>query len=203
MILPAPTIGDLETAGAARKGEVKWVFDGADSQDATTGGGSYQNLVYCDGTIWLVVFSAGDGTQNYGDGFARVKLTANQSIATSTFTALNFGAEDFDYGNCHDNSTNNSRLTAPVAGVYLVTAFVRFAASSSGRRQILIHKNGAVTNDVIHFDATAVGVVGRVLTSQLDLAASDYIECNVWQSSGGNLNVSASGTFFAFSRVRP
>jgi hypothetical protein len=64
---------------------------------------------------------------------ARVYRTASQATSGGSLT-MNFPSERYDVGGCHDNVTNNTRLTAPVAGVYALSASVGvedvFAAGS-------------------------------------------------------------------------
>lgn len=53
--------------------------------------------------------------------------TGSGAIAAGTWNALNLDAEAYDSGGLHDNTTNNSRVTATEAGLYCVFAQVRFA----------------------------------------------------------------------------
>ena len=64
---------------------------------------------------------------------ARVRRLTAQSIPDSAdpcATAIGFTSEDFDVPAWHSNTTNNTRITPDVAGVYLVTANVEFAANA-------------------------------------------------------------------------
>ena len=135
-------------------------------------------------------------------GTARVTHSVNQSINNATTTALAFDTETFDTATLHDTSTNNSRLTAGLAGKYLCEATVRFAANSTGKRLVLIRKNGTTIYGVQEQNAVPSPDETHVSVSVIvDLAATDYVECAASQNSGGALNVEASLTHFAMVYV--
>ena len=74
---------------------------------------------------------------------ARVRRTTGQSIPDSTTTAIAFTTETWKtVASMHSNSVNNSRLTAPIDGVYLITASVLWQGSTVGRRTIFLEVNG-------------------------------------------------------------
>lgn len=131
---------------------------------------------------------------------ARVINDSVQVITSqlSPLTVLAFNAEKFDTDGYHDNSTNNSRLTAPQAGYYLVGATIEFAFNATGRRDVYIFHTVAgggssVAVDQVAGDAPANTVALDVsLGTLIHMAAGDYCEVLVLQNSGGNLNVAAS-----------
>jgi len=51
------------------------------------------------------------------------------AVPSGTDTTLHFDGESFDTADMHDNVTNNERLTAPIAGVYLVQASIQWPIS--------------------------------------------------------------------------
>src|SRR5947207_13129449 len=51
---------------------------------------------------------------------ALVHNSVAQNIASGATATINFDVEDFDTDGLHDNVTNNARLTAPAAGLYLL-----------------------------------------------------------------------------------
>ena len=101
----------------------------------------------------------------------------------------------------HDNSTNNERLTIVSGedGIYLFGALITFAGSATGDRTITVRKNGSgiFTSQVASPTATASMVV---VFPPLDLVATDFIDLQVTQNSGGALLIHVSGTdsFWAF-----
>jgi hypothetical protein len=117
------------------------------------------------------------------------RTSSNQSIPDSTTTALQFNTEFEDTHNGHDNSANNSRYTAPIDGLYLVTATVTWAQNSSGIREIGLRVNGSTVYDgarvVNASNITHVQSVNHLIR----LNAGQYVEATVWQSTGGPLAV--------------
>ncbi len=76
---------------------------------------------------------------------ARVSDNTEQVLPNETPVTLNFNTESFDIDNLHSTTTNSSRLTAPIAGIYRVSASVGFILSSSTTSVILeLVKNGTV-----------------------------------------------------------
>lgn len=120
----------------------------------------------------------------------RATRAASQSIATSTETAIAFTAEDFDTDAFHDNTTNNSRLTVPTGkdGKYIIVATANFAANATGRRTLILKKNGTSFAQ-IEWGNASTNIPYMNLTAINTLAATDYIEAFVFQTSGGNLNI--------------
>jgi hypothetical protein len=117
--------------------------------------------------------------------------SGNQSITTSTDTAIQFNAESIsDVGTMHDNVTNNTRVTALVAGLYLVIAQAAFAAHATGTRRLQIREDGStlLSTRIWH---TPSGTTSEYMQVHClwDAAASGYVELMAWQNSGGNLNI--------------
>lgn len=119
---------------------------------------------------------------------ASVERTTTQSIGTGSATAVSFGAELFDHGGCWVIGSP-TRLTAPVAGVYSVSAAVEFAANATGNRQVHIYTNGS-EHSRITVPSVGAGLATRVSHNAIvQLAAAEYVEVFVFQDSGGNLNI--------------
>lgn len=117
--------------------------------------------------------------------------STTQSIATgATGTALNANSEYYDNDSMHSTVSNTSRITIQTAGRYLFIATVQFAANATGNRRLAFVVNGTTTHESQLIAATT-SANSVVLTAprSLVLAASDYVEVVVWQTSGGNLNV--------------
>lgn len=114
--------------------------------------------------------------------------STTQSIADSTWTALNGNTEDYDTDTMHSTVTNTSRATATTAGKYWVHATWEFASSAvSSFRSARFRVNGTTAYEVWTGSGTGSALRnsgGRTLV----LAATDYVELQVWQNTGGNLN---------------
>ena len=135
---------------------------------------------------------------------ARVYDASNQSITTATETAMAQDSEMYDTGGYHDNSTNNSRLTAPVTGYYNITGHIRFAGNATGLRWIGIREGGATYIARQHAQEVEASAVSLSVSADYYLAAAEYVELIVYQSSGGNLDVQTAAEYssrFAINRI--
>ena len=121
---------------------------------------------------------------------AHVEKSADQSISSNTWMALTWNVESEDFGNLHDNVTNNSRFTIGTAGLYLVCANVSFASDGTNVRQMRFYKNNTLIATTTVTNKGFAGVA-NVLNecSRVRLAVNDYIEIWAFQNSGGALNV--------------
>lgn len=132
---------------------------------------------------------------------ARVYHSVTQSIATSTIVALACNTEAYDIGGLHDTVTNNSRLTAPLKGIYQVWANVRYA-NGSGQRRLFLRKNGVTDISVVSQTVAAAGDPTYMEANALyTFNVSDYVEALGWQDTGAGLNV--EGIDFAMALVTP
>lgn len=123
---------------------------------------------------------------------ARVYNSTYLSIPNNTETTLTFDSERWDTDEIHSTVSNTSRLTAPTAGKYFIYAHVRFSQNPTGRRLLRL-KLGApathlATQDAPGFSAATDSTFLSVST-HYQLAAGDYVEAVVIQSSGGQLDV--------------
>lgn len=126
----------------------------------------------------------------------RVYKSAHQSINSGTPTAITFDSEVLDTDTLHDTVTNNSRLTASIAGKYYVWGICQFAGNNAGANTgqmvgFYLYKNAALEslgNFLPYPNAngdTPICTGGVVIS----LAASDYVEMYGYQSTGGAWNV--------------
>lgn len=109
------------------------------------------------------------------------------SVPNATGTIVGLDAEAFDFGNLHDNVVNNSRLTAPRAGLYVVAANVHWANNATGERGLFILRNGGEPAPIVRARQGAHGLDGQFVGAVLRLQAGDYVEMVVYQTSGGPL----------------
>jgi hypothetical protein len=122
---------------------------------------------------------------------ARVTRTSDQGILNGTVTALNFNSERYDTAGMHSNSSNLSRVMAPVDGIYMVTLQVHWELNGSGSRALLLEKNGTTVVARDRRLASTDQINGPVfnVTNVLRLSAGDFVEAFAFQDSGGTLNV--------------
>ena len=138
---------------------------------------------------------------------ALVYKSADQAIANITLVLLTWNSETYDTDSIHDNVTNNTRLTVP-AGVTQVKlkASIRWQGNATGDRSVLFLKNNLSfrgTNSVVipGVNASSKGIV--LSTPVLDVVAGDYFEMQVYQDSGGSLNIMIdNATYFAMELIK-
>lgn len=174
---------------------------GVKIRESATDGSDFSN----PDADYRMLFLGEDGQLHLKDSAGTVTLVpvfvgvhayhdTTQSINDSTWTALNFNQERFDYAAApfHDLVTNNSRLTVPAGfgGRYLIGGMAQLAANATGLRMARIIKNGATVISHGGSFGTSASVGARVLPAStiVDLIATDYVELQVWQNSGGALN---------------
>jgi len=163
--------------------------------------------VGANGTILVADSTAATGLKWATTGNfvgCRVYASSAQTISNATDTKLAFANETFDTDSFHSNVTNNTRITIPagLGGYYRVTANSGFLSNASGRRIMAIALNGTNVSQV-ETTANASAEPAASLTDIYSLAAADYLEINVYQTSGGNLNTSgaAAREFFQVQRI--
>lgn len=140
------------------------------------------------------------GSAGFNFDKVRVVNSTDQTIANNTDVTLTFDGELFDTNGLHSTVTNTSRLTAQVAGKYLIVGQARWDANATGVRDHVIVLNGATSVGEQQL-ANAGGterIIGNV-TGIYAMAVTDYVELHVSQTSGGSLAVKAAGTHFSMT----
>jgi hypothetical protein len=129
----------------------------------------------------------------------RAYNNSDETITNNTFQTLTFDTNRYDSGGLHSTSSNTSRLTAPIGGVYVITANVRWEDNATGLRALHVDKTSGVVSGVVEGASTVLGVdtgsiarQGQSVTTQIRLAAGDYLEVLVLQTSGGDLAVKST-----------
>ena len=126
-------------------------------------------------------------------------MSADFNVSTATFTAIPFAATDYlDTDAFHSTTTNNTRMTIPAgkAGKYWVYAGGFFQSGGSTNSAVItIYLNGVTTNGVYtNFIQDASHNAGMRTGAILTLAVGDYVECVVYQASGGTRVWNDKGT---------
>jgi hypothetical protein len=139
--------------------------------------------------------SIADGSLGTGDfsgaiPAVRVTATEDQDIADDgSGDDLIFDSEEFDTHNMHTNSgAENSRLVAPVNGVYMISGSIHWSGkgNAQGARGIKIIRNDegvAVATDYRWTDTweANIEVNSETVSTVVALEAGDYVELNAIQ----------------------
>lgn len=128
----------------------------------------------------------------------RAYNNANLSIPASTVTTLTFNQERFDDPDnpMHDTSTNTSRITCKVAGLYLIGCHVSFNSIADGfMTQVFFRLNGATILGAHEHTTTDTQFEQHNCITLYKLAVNDYVEVRVQQTSGAAVNVLALGNY--------
>jgi hypothetical protein len=140
---------------------------------------------------------------------ARAQKTSDQTVSHNTDTTLTFDTESFDTASLHDNATNNSRLTAPISGVYEVDAGIVWGPSVSGDRVLSIRSSvlSFVASSKTRGGVTAGDVTQQSTSGLVKLPAGGTVEAHAYQNSGASLPARGGGgfpdTFLAMHWVGP
>jgi hypothetical protein len=118
--------------------------------------------------------------------------SADVGIASGVETAVMWDVEAADPDNLH-NLVNKQLVTIAVAGVYFVGAAVQFAPNATGQRLLDVCFGAMLGRDSRE---TAGGglVTGLVAFGVVYLWPGNTIFVNVYQNSGGGLNLLGGGT---------
>ena len=115
----------------------------------------------------------------------RTYNSADETIADSTFTTLTFDTNRYDV---------NAVPTKPIG----LTANVRWTANATGFRDLDFEKGPNFEGGSQITAASASVDAPQSVTTQLRLAAGDYLTVDVYQTSGGDLAVPSSADTPAF-----
>ena len=133
------------------------------------------------------------GTANIGVvPSVKAEQTSGQTLSTGVLTAMNLNTTAWDTtgGSMHSNTTNPSRLIAPVKGIYHISATVDYATNSTGTRFTDIEKNGTTAVQAAQDWRTPNTSVSDIsLAGDLALNAGDFVTIGAYQDTGANLSV--------------
>jgi hypothetical protein len=134
---------------------------------------------------------------------ALVTMTSDFNVG-STPTAVEFDAEQYDYGGWHSIASNKSRLTVPTTGVtrvYVSAGVALNGVTVTETVRIVLKKNGASViggfNIVQVVDTTTPA--HSMISAVLDVVAGDYFEMFV--SVDSTANVESDTTWFAIQSI--
>jgi hypothetical protein len=130
----------------------------------------------------------------------RATLGTEESIpGGGAETTLDWAAEDFDTGGMHDNTTNNSRLVAPVAGVYQINVAVRWNETNSNAHYLAIYNSSASRLASVAQTAPPSGSWDQAVSTLYRLTAGDYVQAKVFNYDTVTAKISPQEDLSSFS----
>jgi hypothetical protein len=133
---------------------------------------------------------------------AHVYANSLPTLPNGVTTVLDFDTERYDTAGLHDSGSHPSRLTAPIAGQYLIIGSVSFNAGAGvGQRDIRVRINGVDFSAITQVPADSVAVTTMQITTVTRLVATDYAELAAYQNSGGDHDV--AGAMFSMHWIGP
>lgn len=154
--------------------------------------------VYTAATVNLYVR---DNTSWLGSDKPKVHVytTNSQSVATSTVTPIQFGAELYDNRGIHSTTYSNSKIIIPsgMGGLYIMTGVFSMVQSGTGYQTAAWRFNGTPTYEGRSDKVANAGVqLSNIATYMVEVPAGEYFELIAFQTSGGPLNVLADSDTF-------
>jgi hypothetical protein len=125
---------------------------------------------------------------------------SGQSLSSGFLFAVSFDTTSIDSYSGHSNSTNNSRYTAQVAGVYRITGKVALPVNgTTGRRYATINLNGGelsdARNEAFPFNNSQGAVTQNLFVETIQLMnTGDFVEIVATQTSGSSMTLVTSPT---------
>jgi hypothetical protein len=161
-------------------------------QGAATGAPPVISAVGSDTNIGISVNTKGTGQflvngNLVGAAYAARSYQATAQSIPTTETALQFATNQFNEGGLWSSGAN-TKMTAPVAGKYLVCAGVDWNNSvTSGYRILKIRVNGGTTYYANTMTSLSSSEIIQTVSDIVSLNAGDYVEAAVLQNSGSTL----------------
>lgn len=152
--------------------------------------------------LFFGTISAGSTILASDVAFNGAMATISGTVAgTGAYVSVPWNTESFDTNTYHDNVTNNTRLTAPSNGKYIITAFIdwgNLGSAHTAATKILLNGATIIGGSNIYGDANGARAFATTTTLQ-NLIAGDYVECQiVVDGSGGSIQTTS---YFAITRI--
>lgn len=126
--------------------------------------------------------------RNANDAYVKLFLDSNPSIPNNTNTKVSWTDAAFNIGGIWSVG-NPTRLVAPVTGKYRVYINLEWRSNSAALRNCSLLRN----SPALQIDLQSQGAAGGKsnLSCQVDvlITATNYVELQVFQSSGGALTL--------------
>ena len=152
-----------------------------------------------DGSIITAKIADGAVTASKIASFSKAAVFGSeaQTIPSGQDVAIKFNGELYDTNDCH-NAVNDSRLTAPEAGVYLITGNLRIDSGGNALQtaELIVRVNGGASNIAARNQARNVNVstIVQNVSTQMFLNQGDYVELISSHNAGQNASAADGST---------
>ena len=147
--------------------------------------GTNLTITYDAGTDTIELEAASGGGPAAFSG-ARVRRTTNTTLSSGSWQFFaGWDAELFDPASYHDNSTNNTRLTAPVSGYYHVFAHLPYTGSIATQVALGVVVNNASADATVLRSDNDGGYGTAAVSGVVYMDAGDYVRVSYYVQSGG------------------
>lgn len=165
------------------------------------------NMLYrYDGSSWVAFCATGGNTAATRHEIRYEQKTGQaQSIPNVTDTKVQFPTVVTTSNDVTVSGTGNTDYTVQRAGVWLITASIRFVAGSTGERHLFL---SAATNRVAGDSSGNVGTapISLSVATVMRLASGDNVYAGCYQSNGGALSTDVgfgSSNHISLTWLRP
>lgn len=194
-----PVVDSTKHAAIAIENEIVWVTahtGGATTATILRGQEGTVAAAHNSGVAWQHGPTSLDLNRAWNPPTCRVYNSANISVPHNTLTLLTFNSERWDTDSMHSTSSLTDRITFNTAGLYVVTLQVNWASSAGANRSASIFLNGItiIAQEGPHSPPSAE-VENTQLTTQWKFAAGDFVNVQVYQFTGGAVNVQSQGNW--------
>lgn len=146
------------------------------------------------GTFWTHSPTAVDH-RPFSPPACRVTKAAAQLLVAGTDTAILFDTERYDTDAMHSTASLTTRITFNTAGVYGIGGCIRWQASATGYRYIMVRLNGTTPLAVVLQDIDSVIQHQQNVSTMYKFAAADYVELVAHHNNAGDLNVEKAANY--------
>ncbi|HKY76004.1 MAG TPA: hypothetical protein VJS45_07685 [Acidimicrobiia bacterium] len=145
----------------------------------------------------LMLFDGAAWQPAYNPPRAGASRTTNLSIGNNAWERVTFTTEDVDTDGMYADGGSEDRFTCVTPGRYLVVFTVAFASNTTGLRGYALAKGVTVGAGFFAETLQSVATSGGhacTIAGEVVLAAAETVSCQVFQNSGGALNITPSAS---------
>lgn len=126
--------------------------------------------------------------------------SAAQTFTNNTTTDVTFDTSDTD---SDSGRTSSTVYTCKTAGMWAITPWINWAASTAGERDLSLLVNGGVVKAIANPASSVSAAWTQTFTYFVALAVNDTVKVQALQNSGGNLaNNGNTGGYAGLHMVR-